>query len=531
MVNLIELIEALSRPEAYPHAVDAVEVHQTHISVVILAGPFAYKIKKPVNLGFLDFSTLEKRKHFCEEEVRLNRRLAPNVYLDVVPICKSEPDALARVGSDSLASASGSQIIEWAVQMMRLPNDATLESRLERNDVSDGQIQKIAERIAIFHQQADTNQHISSFGRFDVVAYNMRENFTQAESMVCITVRPEIFDRVRNLTELHLTDLRDLIEARAQRGVPRDTHGDLRLDHVYLFPDEAPPNDLVIIDCIEFADRFRYADPVADVAFLAMDLRYHGRRDLARVLTERYFEATGDREGKRLLAFYAAYRAVIRAKVIGIKIKECKFDSAAQVRDAFGRAFTLWHVALGELEAPANRPALVFLGGLPGSGKSTLARSLAQSADFHVVQSDAVRKEITQNQPCNIYTEEWSQVTYNELLNRAGYLVSEGKRVLVDANFRQDSWLLRFLDAARGWGVPFVFVHCQADTDVLHKRLTARQGDVSDADWNTYQKLEATWEPLSEAIRRVAFAIDTTPGLAVYEASVRTKLQQEGLLE
>src|SRR5436190_524680 len=188
MANLVELIEALSRPEAYSHAVDAVEVHQTHISVVFLAGPFAYKIKKPVDLGFVDFSTLAKRKHYCEEEVRLNRRLAPQVYLGVVPI--TEPDAQARESIASLACASGSvvrfhvggsgRILEWAVQMKRLAAEATLENRLLRGEVSVQQIQSLAQRVAAFHHSAERNAHIASYGRFAVVAENALDNFTQA---------------------------------------------------------------------------------------------------------------------------------------------------------------------------------------------------------------------------------------------------------------------------------------------------------------------------------------------------------------
>jgi len=350
---------------------------------------------------------------------------------------------------------------------------------------------------------------------------------------------------VRALTESHLANLRELMEARAARQVPRDTHGDLHLDHVYLFPEATPPDDLVMIDCIEFTDRFRYADPVADVAFLAMDLSFHGRRDLARVLTDRYFQLTKDDEGRRLMPFYSAYRAVVRAKVKGIELSEPEID-AAERADAALRARAHWLVALGELETPGNRPALLLIAGLPGSGKSTLAKSLAASrpfsplpsageglgvrGQFHVLRSDVVRKELAVEHAGNIYTEAWTERTYAELLRRAAELLGQGERVIVDANFRQDAWRGRFLDAARSWGVPMFFVLCEAAPKVLRERLNARTGDVSDADWNVYQTLEATWQPLSAPVERVTIAVDTTPPLAEYAARVRAKLKEEGLL-
>ena len=526
--DVAALIDALSRPEAYPHPVDAVEVHQTHISVVFLAGPFAYKIKKPVNLGFLDFSTLDKRKYFCEEEVRLNRRLAPQVYLGVVPIV-SEPEALAKVGNKSLAHAAGSEVIEWAVQMKRLPSEATLESRLERGEVTDEQVCALAERVASFHRNAEHNDRISSFGRFAVVAQNARDNFTQTLSHVGLTVSTEVYERVRTLTETHLIKYHDLIEARAGRNVPRDTHGDFHLDHVYLFPDEAPPNDLVIIDCIEFADRFRFADPIADMAFLTMDLAFHGRRDLARLFADAYFQASGDAEGRKLLPFYAAYRAVVRAKVEGMELNEPEIDPAERLA-AEQRARAHWLLALGELETPECRPALVLMAGLPGTGKSTLARSLAQAANFSVLRSDVVRKELTVGMPGNIYSDAWTERTYAELLKRCEGILRQGNRVIVDANFLDSRQREPFLRLARRWGVPVLLIHCTTAPEVAMARLQSRRNDASDADWRTYQKLEATWQPLGEEWRRLSRVLDTSGSIAENERELQAILREEGLL-
>ncbi len=334
-MHLIDLIALLSKLSAYPHATGPIEVHQTHISAVFLAGPFVYKIKKPIDLGFLDFTSLQKRRFYCDEEVRLNRRLAANVYLGVVPITRDGVEA-------------GGAVVEWAVKMQRLPSDATLETHVERGTVTPEQITSVAERVARFHQSAETNPRISSFGRFDVVAGNARENFVQTEAHIGAAVSAEVHRRLRERTETVLGELRELIESRAARNVPRDTHGDLHLDHVYLFPDQAPPNDMVLIDCIEFADRFRFADPVADMAFLVMDLKVHGRRDLAQLFANKYFDVSGDSEGQALLPFYSAYRAMVRAKVEGMKFVEREV-SAAERQTAEQQARAHWLLALAEL--------------------------------------------------------------------------------------------------------------------------------------------------------------------------------------
>ncbi len=534
-IDVATLINSLSRAEAYPQPAGAIEVHQTHISVVFLAGQFAYKIKKPVNLGFVDFSTVDRRKHFCEEEVRLNRRLAPQVYLGVVPV--SEPDAQARDGN-SLACASGSnlrvegpgRVIEWAVKMKRLPIETSLESRLACGAVTAAQIGALAKRVAAFHADAERNSRVASFARFAAVAQNARENFTQAESLIGVTVSPSVYERIRALTEAHLERLHEVIDARAQRGVACDTHGDLRLEHVYLFPEEMPPHDLVIIDCIEFADRFRYADPVVDMAFLAMDLSFHGRRDLARGFGEAYFEASGDAEGRSLAPFYSAYRAVVRAKVEGMELGEKEIDPAERDQAA-ARAKAHWLLALGELETPPHRPAVVLVAGLPGSGKSTLARALAGRADFDVLRSDVVRKELASSHVGeNIYTTAWTERTYSEMLARTEKMFWEGRRVLIDANFREEAWRRRFLDAARRWCVPVAFLNCRADPEVVRARLATRHNDASDADWQVYQTLQSSWEPLSDEVSRVTIDLNTSGPVRVAETSAFAALAVEGLV-
>ena len=229
-MKLFRLIEALTEPTAYPYPVQTVEVRQTHISAVFLAGSFVYKVKKPVALGFLDFTTLERRHHFCHEEVRLNRRLAPNVYLSVVPVVRTPGGVRLEVEGE---------VVEWAVKMRRLPDEATFLEYLHRGEVDSRLVETLARRIASFHREAETNSRIASFGRPDAVARNILDVLDRATSRIEATIDRVVFDRVRTLTEEALERLRPLIDGRADRGVTRDCHGDLHLDHIYCFPGRA----------------------------------------------------------------------------------------------------------------------------------------------------------------------------------------------------------------------------------------------------------------------------------------------------
>ncbi|MFP4596906.1 MAG: AAA family ATPase [Persicimonas sp.] len=496
-MQLDELIEKLRSPAAYPHEVDGeIVVHQTHISVVFLAGDYAYKFKKPVDLGFIDYSTLAKRRHFCEREVELNRRLAPDVYLGVVPLCRS--------GSALEIDGEGDPV-EWAVKMVRLAEEDTLEHRLAAGEVDAATMRRLAAHIASFHQQARAGEDIARYGRLDVVAGNARENFEQTAEHVGRTVHRDVYERARRLTEDELERRAELIERRADEGVPRDTHGDLRLDHVY-FDD----GEFTIVDCIEFNDRFRYADPVADMAFLVMDLEFVGRRELAAEFADAYFAAYDDAQGRQLLAHYVAYRAVVRAKVEGIRATDTEAGDRARSQ-AMRKARAHWLLALGRLETTECRPAMVLIGGLPGTGKSTVAGELAERANFEVIDTDVVRKELAGLDPDEparadygegIYTSEWSEKTYAECLRRAEELLFEGGRVIIDATFNSDERRQMFLESARRCGVPGLFVALETREETARERLDARQGGASDADWETYMAMREAWQAGSGNVDR-----------------------------
>jgi aminoglycoside phosphotransferase family enzyme/predicted kinase len=527
-VDLARLIRLLSDPTAYPHPCGEVQVCQTHISAVFLAGPYAYKIKKPADLGFLDFTTLGRRHHFCLEEVRLNRRLAPRTYLGVVPVALHE----GRLAVDGEGEA-----VEWAVWMERLPDDARLLSRLRRGEVTPGLVAALGERVAAFHRRAEAGPHVSRFGAWEFVARNARENFEQSEALVGTAASGEVHARAHRHTEDALESLRPLVDERAARGVPRDTHGDLHLDHVYVFPERPSPDDLVVVDCIEFNERFRYGDPVSDAAFLAMDLRFEGRGDLAARFAEAYTEASRDGEAPELFPFYAAYRAAVRAKVEGFRSVDPQV-SGTERAGALESAQAHWLLALGLLAPPAERPCLVAIGGLPGTGKSTLARGLGERAGFTVISTDRVRKELAGLDPESpapaafgggIYAPEWTERTYAECLRRAEGALFEGRRVVLDGTFREERWRRRALACARRRGVPGLVLLCAAAPEAVRRRIAARRGGPSDADWEVYRAAAARWEEPGPETRERTQALEAGAGSGELLGAALDSLRSEAL--
>lgn len=501
------LLSQLSQPGAFPVPVSRVDVRQTHISAVFLGGDCAYKIRKPVRLPFLDFSTLEQRRHDCEEEVRLNRRLAASIYLGVVPITRDVR---------GLHFEGEGTPIEWGVKMRRLPEEATLQHQVLAGSVTVEQVSGLGKRLARFHKGANRNRHIASFGRFEAVALNLRQNLELARPQMGQTVTEPVWNSLVARQEERLAELRPLIDSRAERGVPCETHGDLHLDHVYFFPESRPPDDVAMIDCIEFNERFRYTDPIADMAFLVMDLKFHGRRDLARVFAEAYFRESGDEEGRLLLALFSAYRAAVRGKVEGMLLEEPEVPQSER-DEARQSARAHWLLAQGELLPAGERACLLLVGGLPGSGKSTLARHLAKEYGARVIRSDVVRKELGGIDPREsgreipgLYTAKMTERVYGEVLRQAEEAICQGERVVVDAMFSRGWQRQACLDAADRLAVPTGWLICEAPEEVVRDRLAQRRGDASDADWQVYLQARAHWEAADAVTMRRTCRVTTT---------------------
>ncbi len=300
MSELPELIQALLDPKAYPDPPQRVELRQTQMSYVFLADDYVYKIKKPVDFGFLDYTTLEKRQFYCHREIELNRRLCPAAYLGVVAI--KNDDGRICIGG-------GGEVAEYAVQMRLLPSEAMMDVLLVKNGVTPAMVARVAAILAEFHRKADAGDAIGAFGGIDTVTQNAEENFTQTEKYIGTIIAPDTYQRIRAYTERFIEENAALFGKRVADGRIKDCHGDLHAAHICFH------NGICIYDCIEFNDRFRYCDVASEVAFLAMDLDRYGRADLSGAFVGAYLEKSGEAELERLLGFYKCYRAYVRGKV------------------------------------------------------------------------------------------------------------------------------------------------------------------------------------------------------------------------
>ena len=519
---LRDIVAALASPSAYPHPAGEVEVVQTHVSYVLLAGDYAYKIKKPLDLGFLDYSTVEKRRTMCEEEVQLNRRLCSDVYLGVVPI--TQADSVYRVGGDAAP-------MEYAVQMRRVPRERMLNAMLERGEAMRRRaphgaaaiVRRVARAMAAFHARAETDARIASFGRTESLRANWDENFEQAAPFAGTLIAPQTLASVRSYVERFLRENGALIEERADAGRVRDCHGDLRSDAVYVRED----GGICVMDCIEFNDRIRFGDVAGDIGFLAMDLESRGHRELSDELMGAYLGDARDETLPLVLAHYKAYRAFVRGKVEAMRSAEAEVpeDARAASQTAARRYFEL-AVSYAEA-APAQR--LIYMVGLSGSGKTYLADALACRIGAVLLSSDVVRRgdgkeqrakdkgteRTTDNRQqisdaadgAGRYAEDERERVYERMRELARGHLALGRSVVLDATHiaRAEREAARAL--GRECGVPVMGVAVAADDDVVRERIARRAEEGASAS-------EATWEIYVEQKRRME-AMGTDEGAVV----------------
>eukprot|EP00644_Phytophthora_capsici_P009092 jgi/Phyca11/526037/estExt2_fgenesh1_pm.C_PHYCAscaffold_60122 len=498
---------------------DRLRVVHTHMSMVFFLPERVYKVKKQVDFGFADFSTLYKRFQACFAEVQLNKRLAPDVYMGVVPVSMKRDTRQISVRCDDFWTPEKSnnldwwlndqygEIIEWAVHMVRLPDDCTLLHHMNHGGLTKEMLDQVAEKLVEFHTDARRGPSIDAFGREPVIRRNIDENFHQTAAHTGVTVSEQVYRRVKELSYTWLKKLKKTFDERVENGYICDSHGDLRLEHVYWLPKE---KRYVILDCIEFNEQFRFGDPLSDVAFLSMDIWRKGRPDLARYLKQQYLlkAVQNSPESEDLFTFYTAYRAVVRAKVCGFRVMDPTL-SAARRKEETHQAQCYWLVALELLSPAAQRPALILVGGLPASGKSNLAKMLAESDNTLIwLRSDAIRKELVEQVAENsedravkgegsfeegLYSAEMTQRTYDEILKLATKHLRKGQRVVVDATFRDPFQRQRFIAAARAEGALFAVIMCECDREITKGRLLARKNDISNATWEVYEQMESEW--------------------------------------
>ncbi len=515
------LVKSLTAPDCYPHPAGSVSVVETHISFVLLAGDFAYKIKKAVDLGFLDFSCLAKRRFFCEEELRLNRRLAPQLYLGVVPVC-GPPDA-PRMGGDG-------PVIEYAVKMMQFPQDCLADRVLARGALQPAAIDALAETVATFHAGAGRAKAADEYGSAAAIAAPTAQNFVQIRALLDAGEDTTTLSAVEAWTLAEQGRLAGRFEARKRDGFVRECHGDLHLGNIVMLGSEP-----CIFDCIEFNPNLRWIDVVNETAFLVTDLEVRGRPDLAGRFLNGYLEASGDYDGLLLLAYYKAYRAMVRAKVDRIRAAQSGL-AVAERETALGDYRRYVDYASRSMAIPGR--GLLLTHGFSGSGKTFFSRTIIESLGAVRIRSDVERKRLHDLDALErsgsglgtgIYGQRATEETYNRMECLARCVAEAGLPVVVDATFLKRWQRDKFRAAAQALGIPFVILDCHAPPALMRARLGQRLCAAADASEATPAVLDSQMqgaEPL--AADETAFVVPVGTADCAWEpvlAEIKRRLQ------
>lgn len=481
-----DFITALRASLAQP-----VELHETHISWVLLSGDAAYKIKKPVNFGFLDFSTLEKRAFYCNEELRLNRRLAPRLYLDVVTV--SGPPSAPQLGG-------AGPILDYAVKMRRFDTTQQLDALLAQGRLEPTHIDALARRIAAFHRAIPAAPADSPLGEADAVHQPALQNFVQIRARISDATDLDHLSRLEDWSEREYRRLIESFQQRKRDGFIRECHGDLHLANLAWFDGDIAP-----FDCIEFSENLRWVDVISEIAFLVMDFHDRHRPDLGWRLLNGYLEQSGDYAGLGVLRYYLVYRALVRAKVAALG------GAVAGCRDYLELALTF-------IAPPA--PFMALTHGLSGSGKTTLAGELAAAAGIIRIRSDVERKRLhgltpearsASPQDGGLYTRDGHVRTYQRLAQLAAAILAAGYPVIIDAAFLRREERRRFAGLAENLGLPCLIVDLQASPDLLRERVADREKagkDASEATLAVLEKQLTSDEALDENEKCRAIQVD-----------------------
>lgn len=509
------IIELMQTPDFYPHPVRSVTLRETHISRVFLTGDVVYKIKKPVDLDFLDFTTLQKRRHFCRMEVDLNRRLTHGIYLGVVSITRKD---------QSYDLEGSGEAVEYAVKMKQLPEGSTMARLLEQGEVDSRSADQLARTLAAFYGAARSGPKINAAGSWDTVKANCEENFSQTEKFAGSLIDQGMYRIIVSASRSFLQRRKELFRRRVKENKIREGHGDLRTDHIYFTRD-----GIQIIDCIEFNERFRCGDIAADLAFLAMDLDFEGYPGMARTLLETYVHHSGDADVFSLLDFYKCYRAYVRAKVNCLRLSQNQLAEPEQVelRRQTRRFIDLAY----EYALRFSRPTVWVVCGMIASGKSTIADALAEALKIKVLHSDVVRKKLF-DRPIfeseeaefgqGMYSQDATSLTYGKLLLLAQEEIERGRSVILDATFsrgdqRREVWRL-----AEDKKAAIVFVECRCREAVIRKRLGRRRKSpaISDARLKHLEQFKSRYEAPDEIPAGNKITVDTERSLAETVAKI-----------
>ncbi|KAB8331495.1 AAA family ATPase [Scytonema tolypothrichoides VB-61278] len=499
-VSMPPLIQQMLQPEFYPHQVkEPIQLVQTHISYVLLTGDYAYKVKKPMNFGFLDFSTLDKRGHFCQEELRLNQRGAGELYLEVFPV--------TQVGEQYQLGGTG-EPVEYVLKMLQFPQETLFSKMFEQNQLDEGLVEELGRVVAEYHDtKTVTNDYIRSFGEVDQVRAAFDENYEQTEKYIGGPQTQKQFEETKQDTDKFFAERGELFKRRIQNNYVRECHGDLHLGNICLWRDK-----IWLFDCIEFNELFRFVDVMFDVAYAVMDLEGQQRPDLSNAYLNTYLEVTGDWEGLQVLPIYLSRQSYVRAKVTSFLLDDPSVSSS--VKEEVAKKAANYYKQAWEYTKP-RQGRLILMSGLSGSGKSTTARYLARQLGAIHVRSDAVRKHLggiplMERGGDDLYTNAMTEKTYGRLLELGILLAKEGYVVILDAKYDRQGLREEAIAAAAPHKLPLEIISCTAPPSVLQQRLNNRTGDIADATADLLASQLQQAEPLTEKEQLLAKIVDTT---------------------
>jgi aminoglycoside phosphotransferase family enzyme/predicted kinase len=498
-VSIPALIEQMLQPGFYPHPVsEPIELIQTHVSYVLLTGDYVYKLKKPVNFGFLDYSTLEKRQHFCNEELRLNQRGASDLYLEVLPVCQE--------GEQYHLGGTG-ETVEYTLKMLQFPQDALLSTMFKQGTLNESHIEELGHVVAEYHAKTATNEYIRSFGEVAQVRASIDENYEQTVKYIGGPQTQQQFDETKQYTDKFFAERPELFKSRMENDFIRECHGDLHLGNICLWHDK-----ITLFDCIEFNEPFRFVDVMYDVAFTVMDLEARHRQDLANVFLNTYVEQTGDWEGLELLPLYLSRQAYVRAKVTSFLLDDPGVPTLAKEEAA--KTAASYYKQAWDYTKP-RQGQLLLMSGLSGAGKTTTARFLSRKLGAVHIRSDAVRKHLagislTERGGDDLYLPAMTEKTYARLLDLGIKLARHGFSVVLDAKYDQVEFRKNAIEQANQYQIPLQFVYCTAPQEVLRERLLNRTGDIADATADLLESQVQQAQPFTEQEKPFVTILDTT---------------------
>ncbi len=499
------------KKEAFPNKPQELKILQTHISYIFIADDVVYKIKKPVNFGFLDFTTVELRKLYSEKEVELNRRLCPEIYLGVVPVSLKE---------DGYKVEDDSNVIEYAVKMKRLPEDGMMQKILKDKALTEKHIDLIVDLLVPFYKSAKTGKGVDEHGSVDTVYFNTEENFNQTKSFVGIALNKWRYNEIVSWTRKFIKENKAVFEARIKERFIREGHGDLYSANI-CFDDL---KKVYIFDCIEFNERFRCGDVASDIAFLSMDLDFHSYKELSEYFVKTYVKKAGDKDLLKLLNFYKCYRAYVRGK-IGCFTAEDKALSQERRQTALQEARKYFDLAYIYAD---GKPKVFVVFGLSGTGKSTLSKALAEQTLAEWIPSDIVRKSLVGIAPTEhhyepfekgIYSREFTEKTYMKMIEIARENLLSGRDVILDATFRERAFRQKVIRELNFGEIYFIW--CIAEDNIVKERFMKRkEATISDARWEIYLAQKEKFEPPDEIKGERLIVVDTSEFKDLTEAVI-----------